>query len=146
MPDAPVEFIPGDDPLRKPKQGIALCLSGGGYRAMLFHLGALWRLYETNLLSSIKHISSVSGGSITAGVLGLNWSKLSFDPAKIQTDFVPHVVTPIRNLASETIDRDATILGIALPGRVSDQIAASYDRHLFHGAKLNEPPTSRLLF
>jgi NTE family protein len=141
MPDAPVEFIPGDDPLRKPQEGIALCLSGGGYRAMLFHLGALWRLYETNLLSSIKHISSVSGGSITAGVLGLNWSKLSFDPAKIQTDFVPHVVTPIRDLASETIDRDATILGIALPGRVSDQIAASYDRHLFHGAKLNELPS-----
>jgi hypothetical protein len=23
-------------------EGIALCLSGGGYRAMLFHLGALW--------------------------------------------------------------------------------------------------------
>lgn len=23
--------------------GIALCLSGGGYRAMLFHAGALWR-------------------------------------------------------------------------------------------------------
>ena len=26
--------------------GIALCLSGGGYRAMLFHVGALWRLNE----------------------------------------------------------------------------------------------------
>ncbi len=27
-----------------PKEGIALSLSGGGYRAMLFHLGSLWRL------------------------------------------------------------------------------------------------------
>jgi NTE family protein len=50
---------------------------------MLFHLGALWRLYELGLLRTIKRISSMSGGSITAGVLGLNWSKLSFDPAKI---------------------------------------------------------------
>src|SRR5262245_28221555 len=49
------------------KPGIALCLSGGGYRAMLFHLGALWRLNEAGLLSQLKRISSVSGGSITAG-------------------------------------------------------------------------------
>jgi NTE family protein len=83
MPDAPVEAIVTDDPNRKPENGTALCLSGGGYRAMLFHLGALWRLYELGLLRTIKRISSVSGGSITAGVLGLNWSKLSFDPAKI---------------------------------------------------------------
>jgi NTE family protein len=140
MLDAPVQSIAGDDPGKKPEQGTALCLSGGGYRAMLFHLGALWRLYETNLLKSIKRISSVSGGSITAGVLGLNWEKLSFDPAKIQTDFVSEIVTPIRDLAGETIDESATILGLALPGRVSDQIAAAYDRHLFHGAKLNGLP------
>ncbi len=30
--------------------GIALCLSGGGYRAMLFHAGAIWRLIELGLL------------------------------------------------------------------------------------------------
>ena len=83
MPDAPIEAIVTDDPNWKPQNGTAFCLSGGGYRAMLFHLGALWRLYELGLLRTIKRISSVSGGSIIAGVLGLNWSKLSFDPAKI---------------------------------------------------------------
>ena len=41
--------------------GMALCLSGGGYRAMLFHLGTLWRLNELGILSQIKRISSVSG-------------------------------------------------------------------------------------
>ena len=51
--------------------GFALCLSGGGYRAMVFHAGALWRLYEAELLQGLKRISSVSGGSITTGVLGL---------------------------------------------------------------------------
>ena len=45
--------------------GMALCLSGGGYRAMLFHAGCLWRLNELGLLSSLKRVSSVSGGSIT---------------------------------------------------------------------------------
>jgi NTE family protein len=92
------------------------------------------------LLRGIKRISSVSGGSITAGVLGLNWSKLSFDPTKIQSDFVTQIVTPIRDLASETIDRGATISGVLLPGRVSDRIAAAYDQHLFHGATLQNLP------
>ena len=60
----------------QPEEGIALCLSGGGYRAMLFHIGAILRLNETATLRKIRRISSVSGGSITAGKLGLNWNRL----------------------------------------------------------------------
>jgi hypothetical protein len=48
-----------DDP-RTPSERIALCLSGGGYRAMLFHLGALWRLNEVGYLPKLSRISSVS--------------------------------------------------------------------------------------
>ena len=33
---------------------------------MLFHVGTLWRLYETGCLATLKRISSVSGGSIAA--------------------------------------------------------------------------------
>lgn len=43
----------------------------GGYRAMVFHLGVLIRLNEVGLLRWLGRVSSVSGGSITAGVLGL---------------------------------------------------------------------------
>jgi hypothetical protein len=53
--------------LPKPKaerDGIGLCLSGGGYRAALFHLGALRRLNEFGMLARLRTISSVSGGSI----------------------------------------------------------------------------------
>src|SRR5512139_3799075 len=95
----PVEYVGLESEESGPEAGTALCLSGGGYRAMLFHVGALWRLYEARLLKDIKRISSVSGGSITAGVLGLNWGQLSFDPDKLWTDFVPFVVSPIRFLA-----------------------------------------------
>ncbi len=56
--------------------GIGLALSGGGFRATLFHCGALWRLAELGYLPRLSRISSVSGGSITAGVLGLKWTKL----------------------------------------------------------------------
>ena len=57
-------------PLPKGKRsGIALCLSGGGFRAAIFHLGALRRLNELGILSKIDTISSVSGGSILAAHL-----------------------------------------------------------------------------
>ena len=74
----PVRQIPGDEN-KQPLPGIALCLSGGGYRAMIFHLGSLWRLNEAGLLKKLTRVSSVSGGSITAGMLGLQWKKLIFD-------------------------------------------------------------------
>jgi NTE family protein len=62
----PVTFIETDDPYAAPDSGIALCLSGGGYRAILFHVGALWRLNELGYLPKLDRVSSVSGGSITA--------------------------------------------------------------------------------
>jgi NTE family protein len=140
MPNEPVQPGPSNEVPRPPEQGAGLCLSGGGYRAMVFHIGVLWRLYEAGMLKSVKRISSVSGGSITAGVLALKWRKLSFDPARLRTDFVPEVVTPLRGLAGETIDADSVITGVLFPGSISDRIAAAYDEHLFHGATLQDMP------
>src|SRR5436189_6069770 len=95
---SPVSFIPSDVG-SKPQPGIALCLSGGGYRAMVFHLGALWRLNDAGLLPKLKRISSVSGGSITAGVLGLRWKKLNFQNGVAQNLF-DQVIKPVQDLAS----------------------------------------------
>jgi NTE family protein len=55
---------------------IAICLSGGGFRAALFHLGALRRLNELQILSRVDALSSVSGGSIANAVLATRWKKL----------------------------------------------------------------------
>ena len=60
----------------EPADGVALCLSGGGYRAMLFHVGVVWRLHDAGWLKRLDRVSSVSGGSITAGALALAWPKL----------------------------------------------------------------------
>jgi Patatin-like phospholipase/Vacuolar protein sorting-associated protein 62 len=46
-----------------------LCLSGGGYRAALFHLGALTRLNELGLLAGVETIYGVGGGSILGALL-----------------------------------------------------------------------------
>jgi hypothetical protein len=88
---APVRFIAKDDPPRELVDEIGLCLSGGGYRAMLFHLGALWRLNELGLLSKLNRISSVSGGSITAGYLAIRWNDLKFGQDGIAANFTESV-------------------------------------------------------
>jgi NTE family protein len=59
--EAPMEPV-----LRK---GIGLCLSGGGYRAMLFHLGVVWRLAELGYLGT-EHRWGKHGelGSLQRGI------------------------------------------------------------------------------
>jgi NTE family protein len=128
-----------DDP-KKPSKGIALCLSGGGYRAMLFHLGALWRLNELGHLRKLDRISSVSGGSITAGVLGLKWSKLAFGANGVAAAFDAEVAQPVRALAGKTIDEGSIVGGILLPGSIGDKVADAYRRHLFGNATLQDLP------
>lgn len=54
---------------------LALALSGGGFRATLFHLGVIRYLYDSGLLTRVKMITSVSGGSILAAHLAVNWGK-----------------------------------------------------------------------
>ena len=50
---------------------IGLCLSGGGIRAAIFHLGALECLADWQLLEKVTAISTVSGGSLaTAAIFG----------------------------------------------------------------------------
>ncbi|MDR2872007.1 MAG: patatin-like phospholipase family protein [Xanthomonadaceae bacterium] len=125
----------------KPLQGIALCLSGGGYRAMVFHLGVLWRLNELGFLARLDRISSVSGGSITAAMLGLKWHRLDFADG-IAKQLIVEVIDPIRAFARKTIDIGSVAKGILLPGSVSEKVATAYRKHLFGDATLQDFPDS----
>ena len=145
MPDdnssiLPVDRLPTDPDKLRPESGIALCLSGGGYRAMLFHLGTLWRLNDLGFLPKLARVSSVSGGSITAGVLGLNWSRLAFDGKGVAAGFADHVAKPIRRMAGITIDQWAIIGGALGPGSISDKVAGCYRKYLFGTATLQALP------
>lgn len=123
--------------------GLACCLSGGGYRAMLFHVGSLWRLNEAGLLPALKCISSVSGGSITAGVLGVAWNDLNFGADSVAKEFTDRVVAPLRAFADHTIDVEAVLVGGANPfGSIAGSIAAAYRKHLFGHKTLQDLPTT----
>src|SRR3954467_11223399 len=109
----PIRFLPTDD-REEPASGVGLCLSGGGYRAMVFHLGALWRLNELAWLPKLDRVSSVSGGSITAGALGLKWGQLDFSASGMARAFTQEVVAPIRKLAAKTLDVGDVLKGFFL--------------------------------
>jgi NTE family protein len=132
------------------QKGVGCCLSGGGYRAMLFHAGSLWRLNEAGLLPTLKCVSSVSGGSITAGVLASNWAALDFDPANVARAFVGAVVAPIRAMARHTIDVGSVLGGLLNPfGSIHDSVAAAYRKFLFGHKTLQDlpdPPAPRFVF
>jgi NTE family protein len=119
---------------------IGLCLSGGGYRAMIYHVGALARLNELGFLTRLKEIASVSGGSITAGMLACAWSTLDFDDKGVAANFDYRVAFPLIRFAGIGVDVRAILSGL-FPGRsAADSVAAAYDRHLYSCATLQDIP------
>jgi NTE family protein len=123
----------------KVEEGVALCLSGGGYRATLFHAGPVWRLNELAYLPKLNRFSSVSGGSVTNGVLAMNWTKLRFDNG-VASNLEELLIQPICKLALTTIDKDAVIKGILLPGTMVDRITSAYRDNVFGGTRPQDLP------
>jgi len=124
----------------QPENGTALCLSGGGYRAMLFHAGALWRLNELGFLPQLDRVSSVSGGSIAAAVLACGWPSLKFNEQGIASNFQELVANPICHLASRSLDIPSVMKGLLWFGSVAEHVATAYRRHLFGRKTLQDFP------
>ena len=93
--------------------GIALCLSGGGYRAAIYHLGALTRLNELGILPAVDLISCVSGGSIIGAHLLRRigeWPSDVIDPESWRR----LIVEPFRDITRRNI-RTGPVAVRALP-------------------------------
>jgi predicted acylesterase/phospholipase RssA len=64
---------------------IGLALSGGGSRAIAFHLGCLRALYDRGLLGQLEAISAISGGAVIAAMYGYsNGSFEEFDSRVVE--------------------------------------------------------------
>lgn len=122
-----------------PKAKIALALSGGGYRAMLFHLGALYRLNELGLLGRVGRVSSVSGGSFAASVLAKAWPDLNFQDGRSDR-FDKLVARPIERLARLPVDAPMVALGIIPFVNPTTILRMTLDRILLHGLRLDQLP------
>ena len=115
---------------------IGLALSGGGFRATLFHLGAIWRLNEMAMLPEIGRYSSVSGGSILAGLMAVQWPRLDFRDG-VAVNFTDEIFGPIWRFCSRNVDRAAVLFGLVSGTWKLEQ---SYRKHLVGEFQLRDLP------
>jgi NTE family protein len=132
--------------LPKPKaerDGIGLCLSGGGYRAALFHLGAVRRLNEFGILAKLKTISSVSGGSIISAHLA---TRLPWPLSGLVPDWESRVAAPFRQFTSTNIRTPALVASL-LPWRTrAEALAGQYEKYLTTLKLAGLPDAPRFVF
>lgn len=81
-------------PIEALGKSIGLALSGGGSRAVAFHLGTLRALDDLDLLGEIGLISGVSGGSLMTGILGYSQETFAEIDAKTVSFLESGLVVP----------------------------------------------------
>ena len=129
----------------------ALCLSGGGYRAAIFHLGAMLRLQERDELAEVDLFSAVSGGSIALAWLAKRYLDLrddadeDFDEWCGRCDFRAQVLEPFRAIVSRDLRSFAVLATLPFnwlwPGPRVRLLERGYRRFL-GGLTLGELPES----
>lgn len=82
---------------------IALCLSGGGYRAAAYHLGVLKALNKIKVIDQVKYLSTASGGTILAAKFVTAKISDTFDFDVFFDDAKTFLTTV--NVVSESFDR-----------------------------------------
>ena len=127
---------------------VGLALSGGGFRASLYHIGVLAKLAELDLLRHVEYLSCVSGGSIIGAHFYLEVRALlqqKPDAAitrqdyidivrRIETDFFEGVKTNIRTqIAAEWLTNMKLIF---VPAYSRTKRAGElYERHIYAKVK-----------
>ena len=132
-----------------PKDKLGLALSGGGFRASLFHIGVLARMAELDLLRHVRVLSTVSGGSIIGAYYYLKVKELlegrrvvggvAVAPTQrayieiveeIEQGFLQEVQTNIRTQALLDPLRNVEML-LSDDYSSSDRMAELYDEHFY---------------
>lgn len=141
-----LESMPQPSQSKFQSRRIGLALSGGGFRATLFHLGVVRALRDCDQLKDVKLVCSVSGGSILAAHLVLHWEKYltkeGFNEAA--REIIGCTRTDLQN---KILRRWACVSTFVLPklfgfGNPSNILAKHYDDLLYKGAtfaKLQAP-------
>ena len=131
------------DPLPDGERPIGVALSGGGFRATLAGIGSLRRLAVIGKLRSVRHVSSVSGGSIANGLLAQAWAGLR-DAGFTVDKFDELITAPALDLICNHSFSGELKKGFfrALLPKISrtDLLVEGFDDHLFHGTLLENLP------
>jgi predicted acylesterase/phospholipase RssA len=129
---------------------LGLALSGGGFRAVLYHLGLVRFLRDAAILPRVTHISSVSGGSIFAAHLVLNWDRYNGSPNEFDAaaaELLSFVRLDVRNRIFRRFPLGLPLLALrwvlGLPHRKLTRtglLEHKYEKYLFGDTSLFELP------
>jgi predicted acylesterase/phospholipase RssA len=141
---------------------IGLALSGGGFRASIFHLGVILRLEELEIMPKIAVISAVSGGSIIGAYYAYamedqlrrlppeKWNKVEFRLEAYKTvakEFLLKVRLNMRSRAllfspwyHPWLFAKAVALRPFRDHAFSILIQKEFDRHFYHDYTLDQLP------
>ena len=129
------------EPERAPEgPTFGLTFSGGGFRATFAALGVARYVADAGLLSSVRFVSSVSGGSIANGLLARHW------PALRSSGFTPGavdelVIDPCVERVSESSLKLALIANVwKMIGRQTrtDVLAEEFEERFFGDLRLEQ--------
>ncbi|MFM7611717.1 MAG: patatin-like phospholipase family protein [Alphaproteobacteria bacterium] len=120
-----------------------LCLSGGGYRAMLYHAGAICRMNRLGLLRRLRRVSSVSGGSMAAAALATSWPGLQWNAAGVATNLDALFLPKIYAQANDTVDVTAVIEWLLPFQSPLNDLLASYSRNITGNTRIADLPSGQ---
>ncbi|RKZ98288.1 MAG: patatin family protein, partial [Gammaproteobacteria bacterium] len=124
-------------------QRLALCLSGGGFRASFYHIGVLARMAELGLLKHVEVISTVSGGSIVGVAYYMKLKALleKYSDSEIKDQQYVDMVKELedqflfavqKNLRMRTFANPFKNMFMALPSYSrSDAIGEIYEKYIY---------------
>ncbi|MGD9735496.1 MAG: hypothetical protein AB7V58_07815 [Solirubrobacterales bacterium] len=104
----------------------ALWLAGGGFRAALFHLGALTRLNELGLLARTGTVGAVAGGSIVAALLA---TRVPWPLHGAYREWPERVAEPLREITRRNV-RARSLLRRPFGGSATAALEERYAREL----------------
>jgi predicted acylesterase/phospholipase RssA len=146
---APVRVLLDGDPaaLRSSLAGkVGLALSGGGFRASLFHLGVLACLAERDVLRHVEVLSCVSGGSIVGAQYYLRLRELLCrtgdaalgrdDYLKLLHDLIADFLAGVgKNIRPRVLSSPWANLRVAFTRYTfTERLARLLDEHFYGGA------------
>lgn len=133
---------------------IGLALSGGGFRASLFHIGVLKRLAELDILRHVQVISTVSGGSILGMYYYLELKNLleNNDNSSLGKEDYINMVNRIEKNFSKAIESNLRMLAfLKLPFTpLTEKLGQLYQEKLYNDidaniTNMNQLPISPVL-
>ena len=123
---------------------VGLALSGGGFRASLFHIGVLARLADMDLLRHVEVLSCVSGGSIIGAHYYLKIRALLKDKTdgEIRREDYQRVIAELIDEFLAGVQENIRLRVAASPGAAlkmavsadysrTDRLGELYERHLY---------------